>query len=545
MRRADDVEGLQAFIAADAVLAVHDQIAELEVRRAGDEVLRPATAAAFPHQAVAQDVLFRDQDRVGGLETSLDRQDGQSHHIAVQLHGLVEAVHLRDRGDAGIAQHPAQPLARAVGVACHDDLPVRDEIGDVPGERLVDIGVGRRPFRCEIPALAAPQVMDCRTVAVAHVEGRQRRHRMAAQPVGPLLGRKVQGVGRQRAEDRARTALPLCDGLDGVGARDLIVGDGREALFGRVVRQMVQHDGGVADIVEQGLQPPIEDRQPVFHAREGPLFGDRLVDRVRLGPVAEQLAVAGPEMVGAPFVEHKLADGRQGEAVDLGEGPLGHGVEAADALDLAAEQVEAHGLFVVRREDVDQAAAYGILAGLHDRPRAAIALGDEKRDQVVLVDAVADPGAEVPALHLGPFRHALGDGVDRGEDQFPGRAAIGQRAEGVHPLRQDLAVRRRAVIGQAIPRRKHQRLEPRREEADHVRGRGQPLIVARDEDDALAQIGGKLGEQARVQPFGRILDRDPARARKLVRQRRAVDDGHWSGCANLNCSSMRETSLSY
>ena len=68
VRRARDIERLQADEAADAVIDMHDEIAGRKAGDLGDEILELAAGAARPHQAVAEDVLLGDDGGVVGLE---------------------------------------------------------------------------------------------------------------------------------------------------------------------------------------------------------------------------------------------------------------------------------------------------------------------------------------------------------------------------------------------------------------------------------------------------------------------------------------------
>ena len=67
VRRALDVQGLQALVAADAVVDVDDEVARGQRRGLGQEVRRPP-ALARPRQPVAQDVGLGDDRQVVGLE---------------------------------------------------------------------------------------------------------------------------------------------------------------------------------------------------------------------------------------------------------------------------------------------------------------------------------------------------------------------------------------------------------------------------------------------------------------------------------------------
>ena len=99
-------------------------------------------------------------------------------------------------------------------------------------------------------------------------------------------------------------------------------------------------------------------------AGEPPPVRDRLIERIAGRGGAEHLAIARAEALDAVLVEQGLGGGEQGEAVDPVDAALVAGIEAADALDLVAEEIEPERLLLARREQIDQAAAHRELAGI-------------------------------------------------------------------------------------------------------------------------------------------------------------------------------------
>ena len=85
MRRAQRLDGLEAQIAAHAMLDMGDQIARRQRRRFGEEILRPARAALRPHHAVAQHILFAQHGEIRRLEAALDAQTGEADGARIQL----------------------------------------------------------------------------------------------------------------------------------------------------------------------------------------------------------------------------------------------------------------------------------------------------------------------------------------------------------------------------------------------------------------------------------------------------------------------------
>ena len=75
MRRAVDLEGLEAVIAADAVVLVHDQVALGDFGGVGDELVGALAAARRAGDALAEQVLLADDARAEPApEAALERR---------------------------------------------------------------------------------------------------------------------------------------------------------------------------------------------------------------------------------------------------------------------------------------------------------------------------------------------------------------------------------------------------------------------------------------------------------------------------------------
>ena len=77
MRRARGFDGFETHEAADAVLGMDNQRALIEPGDFRDVIRTTLLAAVTTHEAVAQDILFADDDGVIGLEPALDRENGR------------------------------------------------------------------------------------------------------------------------------------------------------------------------------------------------------------------------------------------------------------------------------------------------------------------------------------------------------------------------------------------------------------------------------------------------------------------------------------
>ena len=136
----------------------------------------------------------------------------------------------------------------------------------------------------------------------------------------------------------------------------------------------------------------------------GTASGYRFEQRIA-GCRAELLKVADPEPLDRGVVEQHLADRPQADLRDIAERALGQRVEGADTLEVVAEQVEPERAFAAAREDVDDAAAHGILARLHHRAAAPVAVAGEAGEQLGAVDALAG------GPRTGPSASASGGGT--------------------------------------------------------------------------------------------------------------------------------------
>src|SRR5215472_6287633 len=103
---------------------------------------------------------------------------------------------------------------------------------------------------------------------------------------------------------------------------------------------MIERDAGAWQIVEQGLQPLVIERQPMLHTDIAAASADRFVKRV-IGPSgAELLAVALTEAANRVVVEQDLADWPQRRLACAAGRTLAQRIESADALQGVAEKVE-------------------------------------------------------------------------------------------------------------------------------------------------------------------------------------------------------------
>ena len=138
-----------------------------------------------------------------------------------------------------------------------------------------------------------------------------------------------------------------------------------------------------------------------------PPGADRFVERIVGADRAERLAVARAEALDRGVVEQHLADRPQDEIVERAGRALGQRVEAAEALQRVAEEIEADRLRRASRKEIDDAAADRELARLAHRLGAAIAVVAQEALQPVERDAAAGAECQHAAVEQLARRHAL------------------------------------------------------------------------------------------------------------------------------------------
>ncbi len=171
--------------------------------------------------------------------------------------------------------------------------------------------------------------------------------------------------------------------------------------------------------------------------------GAEAVERQQLGQVGDRLVLLGRlhrrQLGQLAVLGVELGRRRQLDPLGVAERALGEGREPAHRLDLVAEQLDPHGPFLGRREDVEDAAADGELAALLDLLDAFVAGPDQVLGDGPELDLLA-----VGDREAGRAQRGIGDGL--GERRGAGdddRVGLGdERVEGVDP--QPDQVRRRA-----------------------------------------------------------------------------------------------------
>src|SRR6516225_3997681 len=189
----------------------------------------------------------------------------------------------------------------------------------------------------------------------------------------------------------------------------------------------------------------------MLHADIAAAGADRLVERVVGAGGAELLAVARAKTADRGIVEQYLANRAQGRLIECAGRALGQGIEAANAFEHLAEEIEAQRLGRPRRIEVDDASADGEFARFAYRVGADVPIVAEEALQPVEPDPPARAQAQHPTVEDAARGYALDQRVDRGQHDERGVTAAGrQPGQGVDAPADDFVVRRDPVVRQAV-----------------------------------------------------------------------------------------------
>ncbi len=274
---------------------------------------------------------------------------------------------------------------------------------------FVDILV-LRPLRREVARAGNAEVDHA--VGRRLGKGRRQVHRTVGDDAVPFLDRQIQRARRQRT---------VAAGLG--HHRPLAIG---EIVLDRFTPRrdraidaaIAQDDVAGRQMIEQGLQPLLEQRQPMLHARQAPPIAHRLIERVagRIG--AKLLAVAGTEPLDALLVEQGLARRHQRKGFGGADGALVGGIERPHRLDLVAEEVEPDRVRQAGGIEVEQAAAHRKFARVRNAVGTVIAIGGQQGDQLVALDPFARRQSAGQVADSERRQRALGRGIGGGHQQL-------------------------------------------------------------------------------------------------------------------------------
>ena len=212
----------------------------------------------------------------------------------------------------------------------------------------------------------------------------------------------------------------------------VLVGDALPTRETRRGGLIVERDGGVWEVVEEGFEFLMKERKPVFDALVFAPSADRFVEGIVGASGAEFQTVVLAEAGDGSLIEDDLGDRGQFHDIELVCCALGGRVEAAGAVEHVSEEIEADWAALTRRVDVDDAAAERVIAGFHHCGALGEAHTDEEGAEGVFIDPTADAGGEGGLFQDAAGGQALGGGVERCQKDKAVRHAVDEAGECRH-----------------------------------------------------------------------------------------------------------------
>ena len=209
-----------------------------------------------------------------------------------------------------------------------------------------------------------------------------------------------------------------------------------------------QHREPVADEVQQRDHRLDQHRGEGLHA----LHGDALTDLLQhVGGAGDGVGQGGGALAHR-VGEDQLAAGGGGHGAQRLDGALVGDGEGGDLIDLVTEEVHAHRSGLGGREDVEDAAAHGVLAAGLDHVDARVGGGLQAAGGLLQADG--QTGGQLDGLELAESGDDGGQQGAHGNDEDADRPTllgVGQAAQDGQALGDGVGARREALVGQGLP----------------------------------------------------------------------------------------------
>ena len=242
---------------------VDDQVTRRQRGQFGHEGIGILLALLAPHQAVAEDVLLGDdfEHVVGkaGFQRQHQRGGASLNRQAERfLPGIGETCFLSRR----FGEDRDEARAATGGIGGEDRLAALLAYGlEMLCSRFVGI-VAPRTFGGEIARVAKAEVQHFGTFGLCERIGLVCWLR--GDQIGEFIGLQIQRIACQRAIRSCFLARGFAPVLE-------VIRDVAETLVGSTCHRTVEHHHVVrGQVIEQGDQPVLEQRQPVFHPGKPP-----------------------------------------------------------------------------------------------------------------------------------------------------------------------------------------------------------------------------------------------------------------------------------
>ena len=252
--------------------------------------------------------------------------------------------------------------------------------------------------------------------------------------------------------------------------------------MGGVFGKVFERQRRAGQIIENGLERVVEQRQPVLHAGIAAALAHRLVQEI-VGRGGTELGhVAGAEAADGFRDQLEFRHRHQVEPAQWRFASLRLRIERADCLQRVAEEIKADRQVHAGRIEIENAAAHRVVARLAHRRGAGEAVELQPGHDARHANDVAGRDRQRVRRREVARRHALQRGVTRGEQHRGLVAALhaGEPRQRGHALRHHAGIRRHPVIGQTIPGREFHGQNIGPEEGERARQRRHALAVAAD-----------------------------------------------------------------
>ncbi len=512
-----DLQCLEAQVASDTVLFMHDRCIDLQVVQvahdAGRVTRRPAASCLAC--AVAEQQVFG-YHREGGV---------------VQQEAVFQRRHANGQGGCAVQEfRPAldrlrmQPETRQLLAQCFaaPGRVRRDQ--DAAGE-AVDEGqqrAGRFIAACpdtDIPGQAGGEINTVRLclqgAEQAHVD-----HRTSSQQ-GVQFLRIQEQPGRLQHRTLAVMAARL------VAFRELFP----ELRAGPLCAIQHQYAAVPGQVVKDGRRLLQEQRQVVFDTGRRDPLADVAIHAARLRVALEHGTETSPEQPDRGFIHGKLACRQQADAVLRIQRALGLRVKGADAVDLVIQQIDAERFTGTHGVEIEQCAAHRELTMLHDLCYATVSGVIQALAHFIQLEPLTGPDDQAVAADKFGWRQPLQQGGCGNHQQAalqPGQAIECRQAFG-----HDVLVRREGIVGQRLPVREYRRRQPvrAREEGNLFLQQLRRLHVGRDDHQRAALLhAGRTGNGERQAVTAQSIPAVAAGSRRQRRGQRIGHDGCGRGC---------------
>ena len=279
-------------------------------------------------------------------------------------------------------------------------------------------------------------------------------------------------------------------------ARLVIVPDLVEAFARGVVGKRFEHDRRARHVIEDAIEPLVEQRQPMLHAGMAATLAYRGIDEIVRGRRAKGFDIAETEAPDGLTGELEFGNRNEIETAQLVGRALGLRIETADGFERVAKKVEPDRLGHAGCVEVDDAATHRIVAWLAHGGGARKTVEFEPAGDALHGKHVSGRSRERQRRDPRLGRHPLERGVDGGEQDGGPVAPLEARQprKRRHAVGDHAGMGRHPVIGQAIPGGELQHRKLRREEGERARERRHARAVAADDEQAGRRRVGACGD---------------------------------------------------